>query len=209
MTQERKSAVSSIVELVGIVAAAIVIAIAVQAFIVKPYRIPSGSMLPTLHLKQRVLVNRLGTHFGGPSVGDIVVFHPPASFDSGCADQSEGQVDSTGAGGAKACDVAGAHASSETFIKRVVGLPGDRISIADGHVIRNGVRERDGYIAPCGGDGSCQFPGTITIPKGEYYMMGDNRAQSDDSRFWGPVPRAWIIGRAFFTYWPPSRIGLL
>ena len=69
--------------------------------------------------------------------------------------------------------------------------------------------ERDAYIVQCGGDAACDFPQTITVPRGEYYMMGDNRPDSEDSRFWGPVPRAWIIGKAFLTYWPPDRIGFL
>jgi signal peptidase I len=96
-----------------------------------------------------------------------------------------------------------------TFVKRVVGLPGDRISIVNGHVIRNGHPEADRYIVKCSGDSACDFPQTIVIPKGDYYMMGDNRPDSEDSRFWGPVPRAWLIGKAFFTYWPPDRIGFL
>jgi signal peptidase I len=62
---------------------------------------------------------------------------------------------------------------------------------------------------PCHDSGSCDLPKTITIPPNEYFMMGDNREHSDDSRFWGPVPRDWIIGEAFFTYWPPNRIGFL
>ncbi len=76
-------------------------------------------------------------------------------------------------------------------------------------MIRDGVEEKDPYIAPCNGSGSCDFAGTITIPHGDYFMMGDNRGQSDDSRFWGPVPKSWIIGQAFFTYWPPDRVGTL
>ena len=99
--------------------------------------------------------------------------------------------------------------SSQTFIKRVVGLPGDRLSIRNGHVIRNGKREDDPYIVQCNGGEACNFPQTITIPRGYYYMMGDNRPDSEDSRFWGPVPRSWIIGKAFLTYWPPDRIGFM
>jgi signal peptidase I len=208
VTQEKKSVASSVVELVAIVVTALLIALAVQAFVVKPYRIPSGSMLPTLHIDQRVLVNRIGTHFGNPGIGDIIVFHPPANYDAGCANPSQGQNDAASPD-AKACDAVASRESSETFVKRVVGLPGDRISIADGHEIRNGVREQDAYIAGCAGGGSCDFRGSITIPRGDYFMMGDNRGQSDDSRFWGPVPRRWIIGKAFFTYWPPGRIGFL
>jgi signal peptidase I len=208
VTKQKKSLTSSIVELAVIVATALGIALAIQAFIVKPYRIPSGSMLPTLHINQRVLVNRLGMHFGSPKVGDIVVFHPPASYDTGCTDPNQGQSDPSSRT-AQACDAVASKESGATFIKRVVGQPGDRISISAGHVVRNGVRERDSYIAQCAGTGSCDFRGTITIPKGAYFMMGDNRGESDDSRFWGPVPRKWIIGQAFFTYWPPDRVGLL
>jgi signal peptidase I len=201
-----KSAVGSVVELIAIVAVALGLALAIQAYIVKPYRIPSGSMLPTINVGQRVLVDRIGEDFSSPSVGQIIVFHPPSNYALGCLDPSEGQ---TGGPGQRPCGVARKQESSQTFIKRVVGVPGDRISIVDGHVIRNGVRESDAYIAQCGGASSCNYPVPITVPKGEYYMMGDNRGESDDSRFWGPVPNSWIIGAAFFTYWPPDRIGTL
>jgi signal peptidase I len=200
--------VGSAVELVVIVATALGLALAIQAFVVKPYRIPSLSMFPTLHKNQRVLVNRIGTNFGTPSVGDIVVFHPPKNFDQGCVNPREGQ-DVVGSTGPQACDVAESSASGQTFIKRVVGVPGDRIAIRGGHVYRNGVAEKDSYIAQCGGGGSCDFPSPITIPKNEFFMMGDNRGESDDSRFWGPIRKSWIIGRAFFTYWPPGRLGFL
>jgi signal peptidase I len=76
-------------------------------------------------------------------------------------------------------------------------------------VIRNGTREKDSYIAPCGAGQGCNFRTPIVIPPGDYFMMGDNRGDSDDSRYWGPVPGNWIIGTAFFTYWPPDRIGFL
>jgi signal peptidase I len=208
VTKSKKSVASSLFELVVIVATAVVLALAIQAFVVKPYRIPSASMEPTLRVNQRVLVNRAGTHLGfSPGIGDIIVFHPPKNYQQ-CADPNEGQS-ASGNNGARACDVAQARPSGETFIKRVVGLPGDHISIRSGHVVRNGVQEKDSYIAQCDGIGSCDFPATIVVPRNDYYMMGDNRGQSDDSRFWGPVPKSWIIGRAFFTYWPPGRIGFL
>jgi signal peptidase I len=199
--KKKKSTAHSLIELVITVAVAIGIALLIQALIVKPYRIPSQSMLPTVDVGQRVLANRLDTQ---PSLGDIVVFNPPAGADSAvplCGNPTQGT------GHAQACDRPTAAESSQTFIKRVVGLPGDWISIVNGHVIRNGRREADSYTYPCGGGSSCNFPTPIRIPPGHYFMMGDNRGESDDSRFWGPVPQKWIVGVAFFTYWPPDRVG--
>ena len=208
MTITKKSVASSVLELVLIVVTALALALGIQAFIVKPYRIPSGSMLPTLQINQRLLVDRIGAHFSSPHVGDIIVFHPPKNYAAGCPNTREGE-NAGGQQGGRPCDVVWSQRSSETFVKRVVGLPGDRISIEGGHVIRNGVREKDSYIEPCGDVSVCSFAGRITVPRGDYYMMGDNRGESDDSRFWGPVPKAWIIGKAFFTYWPPDRIGFM
>jgi signal peptidase I len=208
VTRAKRSVAGSALELVAIVAAALGLALLIQAFVVKPYRIPSGSMEPTLKVGQRILVDRIATHFSSPHIGEIVVFHPPNDYQQGCADPNAGENQS-GQDSARACDKAWPKASSQTFVKRVVGLPGDRISIVGGHVIRDGVREKDSYVAPCDGSGSCTFPSTITVPRGDYFMMGDNRGESDDSRFWGPIPNSWIIGQAFFTYWPPDRIGVL
>ena len=95
MTAAKKSVASSLVELVVIVASALVLALAIQAFIVKPYRIPSGSMLPTLHIDQRILVDRIGTHFTSPHIGQIVVFHPPGNYAEGCANPARAST-STG-----------------------------------------------------------------------------------------------------------------
>jgi signal peptidase I len=208
VTATKKSLTSSVVELVVIVATALGLALAIQAFVVKPYRIPSGSMEPTLHINQRVLVDRIGMDFSSLHVGDIVVFHPPKNYSLGCADPQQGESQS-GQDASAACQAVWKQPSSQAFIKRVVGLPGDRLSIRGGHVLRNGKPERDSYIVPCGAQAACNFPATITVPRGDYYMMGDNRPDSEDSRFWGPVPQAWIIGKAFLTYWPPDRIGLL
>ncbi|MGH2836143.1 MAG: signal peptidase I, partial [Solirubrobacteraceae bacterium] len=97
--------------------------------------------------------------------------------------------------------------SSQTYVKRVVGLPGDHLKIIGGKVFRNGAEERGSYIQPCPTESFCRFPTVITVPPDHYYMMGDNRGVSDDSRFWGPIAQSWIIGTAFFTYWPPDRIG--
>jgi signal peptidase I len=198
-----RSAIKSVIELIVTVVIAVGLALLIQAFIVKPYRIPSSSMEPTLTIGQRVLTNRLDT---SPSVGDIVVFHPPAGANPEtpvCGNPRQG------AGHQQACDKPTPQESSQTFIKRLVGGPGDTIYIKDGHVFRNGVREKDPYIYQCGSDPSCNFLRPIKVPPGHYFMMGDNRGASDDSRFWGPIPQKWIIGVAFFTYWPPDRIGTL
>jgi signal peptidase I len=207
VTKPKKTLASSLLELALIVAVALALAVVIQAVIVKPYRIPSGSMEPTLGINQRILVDRIGLSFSSVSVGDIVVFHPPADY-QGCADATEG-ANAAGQRAGRACDVPQRRPSAITFVKRVVGLPGDRLRIIAGHVYRNGRREPDRYIIPCEGDSACDFPETIEVPKGDYYMMGDNRPDSEDSRFWGPVPRSWLIGKAFFTYWPPDRIGFL
>jgi signal peptidase I len=194
-----------VVEFVLIVAIALALAFGLQAFVVKPYQIPSGSMEPTLAVGQRVLVDRIGNDFFAPSVGDIVVFHPPAGAPAqicGNTHEKPGQP----------CDRPTPRESSQNYIKRVVAGPGDTIKIIAGHVWLNGKlqKERFANFAGCTSiNVDCNYPTPITIPAGYYFMMGDNRDFSDDSRFWGPVPRSWIIGEAFATYWPPDRIGFL
>jgi signal peptidase I len=194
-----KSTTSSLIELGVIIAVAVLLALGIQAWIVKPYRIPSGSMEPTLAIGQRVLVDRIGMHFGDPHVGEIVVFNPPLN----ATNEVCGIPRASGA----ACSLPEDKRSSTYFIKRIVGGPGDVISIVEGHVIRNGKREPDHYTRPCAGVSECNFATQIKIPPGHWFMMGDNRGESDDSRFWGPVPTGWIVGGAFATYWPPDRIG--
>lgn len=207
MSAVRSGPLRSVLELVATVAVAIGLALAIEALLVKPYRIPSGSMEPTLSIHQRVLVWRLDTR---PGLGQIVVFHPPAGADptpARCGTTGEG-FDAGGTALARPCDRPTARESSQTFVKRLVGEPGDVLRIRGGHVYRNGVRERDPYIAPCGDAPECNFTESIRVPPDEYYMMGDNRGDSDDSRYWGPVPAKWIIGTSFFSYWPPDRIGV-
>jgi signal peptidase I len=191
-----------LVELVVIVALALGLALGIQAFLIKPYQIPSGSMEPTLNIDQRVLVNRFIYHFTSPKIGDIVVFHPPAGAERG----NECGVPRTPN---EACPQPTPDEDSQNFIKRIVAGPGDQLSIHNGHPVVNGKIASEDFINPCGGGTACNLPKTITIPKGHYFMMGDNRGSSDDSRFWGPVPQSWFIGKAFFTYWHPDEIGFL
>jgi signal peptidase I len=215
-----KSPAHSLIEFVVIVAVALGLAILIQAFVVKPFRIPSGSMEPTLDVGQRVLVNRLSHRLGSdPKVGDVVVFHPPRGAQP---DKSGLEVGGEGAGECAVRDniqigepcpkTVGGEWSDENYIKRVVGVPGDTIAVRAGRVIRNGQPTREPFISStCDGQGSgnnpCTLPKAIKVPAGQYYMMGDNRGESNDSRFWGPVPRSSIVGNAFATYWPPKKIG--
>ena len=205
--QKPKTVSGGLVELVVIVAVALGLALGIQWLLVKPYRIPSESMEPTLTKGQRILVNRLGNRFNDPKVGEIMVFHPPkGADDSLCGNPQQGPDQDH-----HACTVPTKDRSSQNFVKRVVGLPGDTLLIRGGHVIRNGKPANEPFVKnpPCEPDPSgCNLP-QFKVPPGMYFMMGDNRGASLDSRFWGPVPRAWIIGGAFFTYWPPNRIGFL
>jgi signal peptidase I len=209
--------------LVVIVALAIGLALGIQAILVKPYQIPSGSMIPTLEKGQRVLVNRASEKLGGdPEVGDIWVFHPPKGAEAG---RECGAAPVTGRGNGaevddpsvvtydpadQACPLPTSGESEENFIKRVVAGPGDRLRIEGGQAIVNGVPADEPFTRNCGesGGGGCDLSEEIEIPPDHYFMMGDNRGASDDSRFWGPVPRDSFIGQAFATYWPPSRIGV-
>jgi signal peptidase I len=185
-----------------IVALALGLALGIQAWLIKPYQIPSESMEPTLDVGQRVLVNRFIYHFKDPQIGDIIVFHPPAGADRG----TECGVPR---GPEEPCPEPTPEESSQNFIKRIVAGPGDTLSVRNGHPVVNGKVAQEDFINPCVGGGACNLPKQIHIPPDHYFMMGDNRGSSDDSRFWGPVPRDWIIGEAFATYWPPKRVGLL
>jgi signal peptidase I len=198
---KRQTARGSLLELVMIVAVALGMALGIQAFLVKPFRIPSESMEPTLDVGQRVLVDRVSYRFGTPDRGDIVVFKPPVGADKNeCGVQHSNE---------SACPRPTRTRSETNFIKRVVGVPGDRLKVVDGWVYVNGERRKEPEVRPDAGCGICNLPQEITIPNGHYFMMGDNRGESADSREWGPVPEKWIIGQAFATYWPPRRVGIL
>jgi signal peptidase I len=181
------------------IAGAVAIVLAIKAWIVNPYRIPSSSMEPTLHCARpglgceartsdRVLANRFIYHFRAPKRGDIIVFHTPSLAVREC-----------GAGG--------------TFVKRLIGLPGDVWEERSGYVYIDGKKLNEPYVRPERRDSETHTladippPGKYTrIPKDMYLMMGDNRASSCDSRRWGLVPKKNLIGEVFATYWPPSRI---
>ena len=164
---------------------AIGVALLVQAFVVKPYRIPSESMQNTLLIGDRVLVDRISWRFSEPQRGDIVVFHPPM----------DGPV----------------------LIKRIVGMPGDELSVSDGVLSVNGVPQDEPFVrqTESGPEPTEAFANGLpwgleapyTVPAGSYFMMGDNRTNSGDSREFGPVARSQLVGQAFGRYWPVARVG--
>lgn len=199
---------NKLVETILFLAIAVVLAVTLQAFAVKPYKIPSGSMEPTLHVGDRVLVNRFATRVLGhdPKVGDIVVFNPPVGADP--VNSPICGANGQGAGSDTPCSKPTPKKSKQSFIKRVVAVGGDTVAVRGGAVYRNGKKADEPFTAACDpASNACDFPKPIKIPDGYVYMMGDNRGNSDDSRFWGPIPTDWVIGGAFATYWPPSRIG--
>jgi len=194
-----RNAGGSLIELVVIVAVALGVALGIQAVLVKPFRIPSESMVPTLEIGQRVLVDRISPRFSDYERGDVVVFKPPEGADTGaCAVSHPPQ---------QACPRSSDAKSDTNFIKRIVAVGGDRIAIKRGRVYIDGKLQQEPYIAPNANCDICNLPEELTVPEGQYYMMGDNRGASLDSRKWGPVPKDNIIGKAFATYWPPNRWG--
>jgi signal peptidase I len=182
-----------VVELVLILVAAFGLAYVVQGWVVKPYRIPTISMVPTLKVGDMVLANRFVYHLHPPHRGDVIVFHPPG----------HGDVPARGA----------TTEASVTFIKRVIGLPGETVKINRGTVVICSAPGQgchaltEPYVNSHPRDTTSYGP--VTVPKGEYFVMGDNRGDSEDSRVWGMLPAKNIIGEAFMVYWPLNRIGTL
>ena len=187
-----KRHINPIVELAGILVAAVALWWLGNGYFVKPYRIPSASMEPTLQSGDRVLVARFIYRFHDPRRGDVIVFHPP--------------------GNGQRAILGSKTEASVYFIKRIIGLPGETVEGRKGHVEICSAPNvgchvlKEPYLPA--GDTTTNF-GPTTVPQGQYFMMGDNRAVSDDSRFWGTLPRANIIGEAFATYWPLDRLRTL
>ena len=173
--QDRKtSGIRNAVEWVVIIAGALLVAFVVKTFLIQAFYIPSGSMLPTLQEKDRVLVNKLSYDLHDVHRGDIVVFKGP--------EQAQGQV--------------------KDLIKRVIGLPGDTVESQDGKLVVNGQALNEPYLGPGITTGPLEAQ---KIPPHHYWVMGDNRGNSKDSRFFGPIDKSLIIGRAFIRVWPVRR----
>ncbi|MBD2038469.1 signal peptidase I [Phormidium sp. FACHB-592] len=154
-----------------------VLAFGIRTFVAEARYIPSGSMLPTLQINDRLIVDKLGYHFKNPERGDVVVFSPTDTLEK--------------------------QNFHDAFIKRVIGLPGDKVEVKGGRVFINDQALRESYIAE---DPQYQY-GPVTVPQDAYLVLGDNRNNSYDSHYWGFVPRDRIIGRAIVRFWPMNRLG--
>ncbi|MHB1087966.1 MAG: signal peptidase I [Acidimicrobiales bacterium] len=181
--RRRKSRRRAFIEWLVILVVAVSVSMLVRTYGIQQFSIPSGSMIPTLDIGDRILVNKLGVEFGTINRGDIVVFrHPPKALTT-CAPPVE-----------------------PIFIKRVIGLPGDVITSKGSTVYVDGKALKQTWqtTSPFG-----PAIGRVVVPANHYFMMGDNRGESCDSRYWGTVPRSDIIGKAFLRIWPFNRIGFL
>lgn len=164
-----------------LVAIAMVIAVVVRLLIAEPRFIPSNSMDPTLHIGDRLLVEKVSYRFHLPHYGDIVVFEPPP------------QLQAIG------------YRREQAFIKRVMGLPGDRLAVHQGQVYRNNQPLAESYILAS----PTYEMDPVTVPEDTLFVMGDNRNDSNDSHIWGFLPVKNVIGHAKFRFWPPDNLGVL
>jgi len=164
-----------------LVVIALCLALLIRTFVAEPRYIPSDSMLPTLEMGDRLVVEKISYRFHPPETGDIVVFEPPQ------------QLQSLG------------YAKDQAFIKRIIGKPGQNVSITHHQVYLNNEPLQEDYIA----EPPAYQWGPKQVPEDEFFAMGDNRNDSNDSHVWGFLPRKHIIGRARFRFWPLNRIGFV
>jgi signal peptidase I len=186
----KRSAAKAAIEWGFLIACALIIALVVKAFLFQAFYIPSDSMVPTLKTNDRVIVNKLSYDLHKVHRGDIVVFTTPKGADGKPIDPT-----------------------IKDLVKRVIGLPGETVTEKDGHVLVNGKSINESYL-PTGTVSDCSafaaqcFP-SGPIPVNQYWVMGDNRAASRDSRSFGTIKKSSIVGRVFLRLWPPNRLGIL
>jgi signal peptidase I len=183
---------------------AILIAFLVKTFVAQAFYIPSGSMIPQLNIGDRVVVSKLAYDLHDPHRGDVIVFDAPPR-----APGVQQATKRTGVGRVVRDifeSIGVLQPSTEEYIKRVIGLPGESVQGKDGHVFVNGRELVEPYLPP--GDATSDF-GPVVVPKGGLWVMGDNRTNSSDSRVFGPIRRRTVVGRAILRVWPAGRAAFL
>ena len=172
---------SFVLDTIQTIVVALAIFVVVYLFLLQPNQVKGASMEPSFHDNEYILTDKVSYRLGNPKRGDVVVFKSPRNP----------EID---------------------YIKRVIGLPGERVKIMGGFVLINDKKLNETYLPST----TVVFPGAflsegkeLKIAPGEYFLMGDNRNHSSDSREWGPIPKSDIVGRSFFRYWPPAEFGFL
>ena len=184
-------------ELPGLLLTALVIAVVIKTFLVQPFWIPSESMLPTIEVNDRVMVNKLAFDLGELERGDIVVFRDPA----------EPEIEETVPEAVirSVLEAVGVRTRGrDDLIKRVIGLPGETVTIEDNRVHIDGVAIDEPYLSETS---SMPDEGPFEVGEEQVFVMGDNREFSFDSRRFGPIPQEDLVGEAFLTIWPLSHFG--
>ncbi len=190
---DRKSeALAFLKELPFLIVGALIVAVLVKSFLIQVFWIPSGSMEDTLQIGDRVVVNKLSYRIGDPDRGDVVVFEPESLAEESLATKVSRNL----------LESIGLRTPESDLIKRVIGLPGETVEIRNNSIHIDGSPIDEPYL-PVGLVMRDQGP--WEVPDGHYFVMGDNRNSSNDSRVFGAIPRSRIVGRAFSVVWPPSR----
>jgi signal peptidase I len=201
------SAARTLRELPVLLVAAGIIAFLIKTLVAQAFYIPSGSMIPQLQINDRVVVSKISYRLHDPNRGDIVVFDAPrvSSFPKPATNDNplSKLIRKIGTG------VGVIQPSTEEFIKRVVALPGETVDVKEGHVFVNGHQLIEPYLPKdtVTLSNGAKFP--ITIPKGQLWVMGDNRGNSSDSRFFGPIPQKSVVGRTVLKVWPLADMSFL
>ena len=181
-------------ELPFLIVGALIVAVLVKSFLIQVFWIPSGSMEETLQIGDRVIVNKLAYRFGDPGRGDVVVFEPETFESESVATKVSRNL----------LESVGLRTPESDLIKRVIGLPGETIEIKDGQLYVDDAVLQEPYLEP--GVRMSDF-GPEVIPEDSFFVMGDNRGSSRDSRVFGAIEGSRIVGRAFSVVWPPDRWG--
>lgn len=172
---------NNLIELIEFIAVLGAIFIIIRFFIAEPHRVSGSSMVPNFHDGDYLITNKVSVKLSHPKRGEVIILQNPRNPD-------------------------------QVFIKRVIGLPLEKVMIGSSNVYINGLPLAEPYL-PQGtitsGENFLKEREEITIPEGQYFVMGDNRGGSSDSREWGPIKEELIVGQAYFRYWPPQKITLL